>query len=464
MSKPRDRTHVKRSYVAERQKYRIIPIPGSTQSLVYGLTWQTVLGQDLAVAALKTARTAQATHYVQTGARSPAVGWMRAHGKDRRIKSRNRLYSAAAALSQLHRHGTHVAVAALPRGEVWLTVVVDGVVQTDGDRVLASTQEAQDALAALRLRFPDMQLHAAGIEGAVPFSVNELAPHTNGNSAVRRAAFKLSMVSPSWWVALGVCLAYLAWDAGQAWWRNQQALERARQAAQHPTVDPAEAWQDALQAWAHSERADGQIGLQLLLHAASQIPLHPGRWRLVDAGCELIERSCQALYYRTRLADTHTLKDALPQGWRYELTSLDTATVRWRFDAAPAQDAPASSRISIDELPSADAMRETWMASWQALRPAVQTFTLGPSEPLPIRPPNMRLPNGLEQPIEKPPSLIVPSSHSLEITGPLRSLYGLALPPTTKITAFRVFFQPDAAAGLVASQLSAAFTGVIYVR
>lgn len=422
-----------------------------------GLTWQTLLGEDLAREALRTARRNQATHYTQSGARSPAVGLLKASGKESRAKTRSRLFSAAAAFALAHAHGPHVVSCALADGAIWLAVAVDGVVQAGGDRILRSAAEAQTAIDQARARYGDIQLYSNEVAGALPFSLPQLAALTNEQCALRRASFKLSMVSPAWWAGLGLLLAYLAWDTGASWWQERQIREQQRQQALHPEVDAAKLWQQALAAWAGSVRVDGNAGLAHILAIIGQVPVAPGRWQLVEVDCQPAASRCTALYRRTRLADNRSLRAALPDSWKIEWLNLDSASARLPI---PSDDKP----LALAELPTANAINESWAPQWQALRPALADFTLSAATAVPVPAPNIKLPDGLEQPVALPPDMTVPQARELVINAPLRSFHALSLPPTSAITQLQARYTPGTSPALLTSQFMATLKGTIYVQ
>lgn len=470
-----------------RQNYRLVPITGTQNQLVLGLAWQTLLGEDLAREALRTARRNQATHYTQSGARSPAVGLLKARGKESRAKTRARLFSAAAAFAQAHAHGPHVVSCALADGAIWLAVAVDGVVQAGGDRILRSAADAQTAIEEAKARYGDIQLYSSEVAGALPFSLPQLAALANEQCALRRASFKLSMISPAWWAALGLLLAYLAWDTGASWWQERQIREQQRQQALHPEVDAAGLWKQALTTWADSVRVDGDVGLARILAAIDQVPAAPGRWQLVEVDCQPAASSCTALYRRTRLADNRSLRAALPEGWKIEWLNLDNASARLpiRSDGKPdgkpsntpgdkpndqqrAASAPtvsgATRTLALADLPTASALNESWAPQWQALRPALADFTLSPATAVPVPAPNIKLPDGLEQPVALPPGMKLPQARELVINAPLRSFHALPLPPASAITQLQVRYTPQVQPALLTSQFMATLKGTIYVQ
>lgn len=104
------------------------------------------------------------------------------------------------------------------------------------------------------------------------------------------------------------------------------------------------------------------------------------------------------------------------------------------------------------------------MPGWQGLSPALQDVKLDAAKAAPVRVPNIQLPNGLEQPVELPADMAVPAMQPFTINAPLRSLYGLPLPPTSAITRLQVRYQPEAQARLTASRLAATLDGVLYVQ
>lgn len=454
-----------------RQNYRLVPISGSGNQLVLGLTWQTLLGEDLAREALRAARRNQATHYTQSGARSPAVGLLKATGKESRAKTRTRLFSAAAAFAQAHAHGPHVVSCALADGAIWLAVAVDGVVQAGGDRILRSTAEAQTAIDEARARYGDIQLYSNETAGTLPFSLPQLAALTNEQCALRRASFKLSMVSPAWWAGLGLLLAYLAWDTGASWWQERQLREQQRQQALHPEVDAAGLWKQALTTWAGSVRVDGNAGLAHILAVIGQVPVTPGRWQLVEVDCQPATSSCTARYRRTRLADNNSLRAALPGDWKIEWLNLDTASARLpiprdgnpRAAQAPTADAMTNA-LALADLPTAAALNTSWIPHWQALRPALADFTLSPAAAVPVPAPNIKLPDGLEQPVALPAGMTLPQARELVINAPLRSFHALSLPPASAITQLQARYTPGTSPALLTSPFMATLKGTIYVQ
>jgi len=172
--------------------YRLHPMTGSPHQLVLGMTWQTVLGQNLETAAARAARDGGATHYTQAGPRSPAVGMIKASGRDNRSTARTRLYSAASAFAQLYRHGAHIGYVELADGEVWLVVSVDGVVQAGNDLVVPDATLGRQKLDELRQRYGDVLVHAHGIADAQPFNLNQLGRLANAQSALRRVSHDMS--------------------------------------------------------------------------------------------------------------------------------------------------------------------------------------------------------------------------------------------------------------------------------
>lgn len=445
--------------MARHQRYRTLPIAGSSNAFVMGMSWQTVLGQDLTVAAMKAARQAGATHFTQAGPRSPAVGMLAAEGRDRRAKAKARFYSAAAAFAQLHRHGTHIVCTPLPGGEVWIAVAVDGTVQAGGDRVLPDANAARQTLDALVERYQDRVIHGGDRPDALPFQLSQLAALANTQSSLRRASFRLSMISPVWWVTLAVGVAYFGWDTVQTWRFERQAIEQQRLEDMRTAVDAHAVWREALNQWAGETHVDGPTGLADLLAQLTRVPLDPGRWLLAEVACIPSARSCSAKYTRTRLGDNNTLTAGLPSDWTVRFIDLDTASVIWTLHSREIQ-----RPVALGEIPTAAEVERTWATRWQALSPALQDFKLDAPTPAPVRVPNVRLPSGLEQPVELPPDMTVPSLMRFVINGPLRSLYALELPAATTLTQLQFRYQPDALARITASRFTATLEGVVYVQ
>ncbi|MCF7767250.1 hypothetical protein [Achromobacter pulmonis] len=445
--------------MARQPRYHTLPIAGTQNALVVGMSWQTVLGQDLTAAAMKAAHQAGATHFTQAGPRSPAVGLLTAMGRDRRASAKTRLYSAAAAFAQLYRHGTQIVCTELPDGSFWVAVAINGTVQTGGDRILENAQAARKALDALIDRYRDAAIHGADHPGALPFQFSQLAALANAQSSLRRASFRLSMISPLWWVVLALILAYFVWDTFQTWWHEREALERQRLEQVRTAVDAHAPWRQALDQWAQSTRTDGQAGLAHLLDVITRVPVTPGRWVLKEVACTPATGTCAAEYARGKLADNNTLKAVLPPAWKVSFQSLETARVTWALSPAS-----AVQPLLLADIPRSADLDRTWIPGWQGLSPALQDVKLDATKAAPVRVPNIRLPNGLEQPVELPADMAIPAMRTFTINAPLRSLYGLALPATSAITQLQVRYQPEAQARLTASRLDATLDGVLYVH
>jgi hypothetical protein len=448
----------RREKTPRRLSYRLVAIPGTSNQLVLGIRWQTVLGEDLQKEALRLARKVKATHFVHSDARSPSVGLLVAKGKERRAKTRASLFSAASAFAQMHRHGTHIVALNLPDKSVWIAVIVAGVVQAGGDTVFADAQAAQRALDEALSRYGEAQLHGDRTQSR-PFSLQQLAAHTNQQASLRRAGFSLAMVSPFWWTILGLFLVYEAWDISMGLWDDRQARIAQELLAAQPEIDPATLWTKAITAWAKTARTLGEPGLTPLLQQVESVPTEPGRWKLIEVDCRPQARSCSAKYQRTRLADNRTLHAALPSTWKIDHPDLETANASWTIPGAL-----ASQTLVLADLPDAKAMRQAWEPSWQALRPALQDLSLSPPGQVAITVPNIKLSNGLEQPVVRPKEIKLPATRALVINAPLRSLYGLALPRTTEVTQLQIRFMPDTSPGLTTSAFVTTLKGTIYVE
>lgn len=448
-----------REKAPRRLSYRLVAIPGTSNQLVLGLRWQTILGEDLQKEARRLANKVKATHFVHSDTRSPSVGFFSAKGKERRAKTRASLFSAAAAFAQMHRHGAHIVALGLPDTSVWIAVVVAGVVQAGGDTVFADSNAAQRALDEALARYREAQVHGDQRPQSRPFSLQQLAAHSNQQTSLRSAGFSLAMISPFWWTVLSLFLVYEAADIGMGLWDDRQARLAQELLAAQPEIDPAKLWTTAIGAWAKATRTLGVSGLTPLLRQVEDVPTEPGRWKLMEVDCLPQQRICSATYERTRLSDNRTLQAALPPTWRVEHLDLETARASW-----PIPPVVMAQPLKLDELPNANAMRQVWEPSLQALRPALQDVTLTAPAQVPIAVPNIKLANGLEQPVLRPKEIKIPATRALVLNAPLRSLYGLALPTTSEVTQLHLRFMPDTIPGLATSAVVTTLKGTIYVE
>ena len=118
----------------------------------------------------------------------------------------------------------------------------------------------------------------------------------------------------------------------------------------------------------------------------------------------------------------------------------------------------------LGEIPLAAELEGTWIPNWQALNPALQDVKLDSAKGIVLHMPHIRLPNGLEQPVELPAQMSIPVMRSFTINAPLRSFYGLALPEATTLTQLQVRYQLDALPKLTTSRFTATLEGVLYVQ
>lgn len=438
--------------------YRLVTMPGTANQLVLGLSWRAILAEDLERESQEVARRARATHYVHSDARSSSVGLLIAKGRENRAKARSNLYSGAAAFAQMHRHGTHLAACSLSDGSVWIAVVENGAVLSGGDLVLNGKDKAEAAIQEAISRNGDLQIHSDYRADARVFSLPQLAAYTNGQSALRRASLKLSMVSPIWWVMLGLVAAWFAWDWTADWLQEREARLQAEREAQKPDLDAGVLWNRAITAWSSTIKTHGNQGLSALLDMMLHVPVYPGRWILVEVDCQPPAGTCSARYRRPRLADNLTLQAALPSSWKVHYAGLDEARAVWSVRSYV-----PNRNLALGSIPNTEEMQTVWEPAWQALRPALLDIKLPPATPVPIQVPNVKLPNGLEQPVPLPRGMQLPQMRSLIVDGPLRSLYGLELPTTTVITQLQLRHAPGVVPGLTASEFIVTFKGTLYV-
>ncbi|KAG1439406.1 hypothetical protein G6F57_019423 [Rhizopus arrhizus] len=135
----------------------LVDCPGADRKLAFGLSWQVLIGSDVAGLARARGRRLRATHLVVGGSPATVAGYGRARSSWRRgspaTASRRRHtphIQAAAQLYALRYPEGGMCLVPLPEGRYWLAAAQDGCVLSQADKVFASHRDALDAHARLR--------------------------------------------------------------------------------------------------------------------------------------------------------------------------------------------------------------------------------------------------------------------------------------------------------------------------
>ncbi|MBU4610288.1 hypothetical protein IMZ29_06970 [Achromobacter sp. GG226] len=418
------------------------------RTLVFGLAWNVVIGNDLDRLARRSARRAKASHYVRGGPRSHIVGTVRLKGRD---AAGSALHSPAAAIARAMPTGTRAVRVRWEDGRVWVGAAHNGAVLMGGDRIYASDFEADAAVAALHDMHPDLQAYGDGTAQPLPAGV--ITDHLTADTTLQPSKLTLAAVPVGlrWLLAGAAALALL--NAGWTTWRDhQQQQERAAREASRP--DDAQLWRDAVAAWQAGTVVDGQPGLSSLYDALLSIPLALGRWPLHSATCTpatASQWSCEARFRRGPLGTHADAVAAAPPGWDLDVSNLALVEARW------------TARRVTTTLAATGTPSWGW-TSWQQLLPALEGVATREAQPAAIQPAPTWLPDGTQY--QPPPAhqsgVKLPRTRNFDVTGPLRSFSLAPIWPQARISKVQLHVLDEATPTLQRSALTATLTGTIY--
>jgi len=426
--------------------YDIQTLQGGRRALVMGMTWRALLGEKLDKLARSEARRSKATHYCR-GGRSNVVGLLTVKKADRRRQVR--LYSAAAAFARSHTRSSGVVAArvALDEDRVWIAAALNGSVLPDSDRI-GSVQEAADLLAELHARHPGMTVYGDGGD----FELNEHSLQSNLREEAVLIPARMDIVSVPWPIrALAlVALAYIAWDYGSDWWQQQQRL-KARAALDTVEVDAAGLWRNTLNAWSQGVELHGTAGLWSVFRHLEDMPLNPGRWQLSRVRC--LPQSCEGSYQRLRLGTRDSLTEAIPPHWSVSWEGFDNAVVHVPLELA-------SQPLRVQDLLPLNVVDQGFSVSLQRAASLFESARLNPPQTVLTATPTVTTLTGA-QAVPRPSGMQLPMSRTFTLTGPLRSLLALDLPPHVAIDEI-TFRTSDGEPRLARSRIAATLHGTYY--
>lgn len=392
------------------------------KQLLFGLSWQSIVGQLQPPQLKQLLKKRQANHWVIAGHTFTALGC-----KQKRIALKKELYSAAVCYALLFPRGMHVAIYKIDDTLYWLIGCQEGTPMSRTDVLFTDVESARVALEQLTRQYADLHVSAL-FEGLGDFFA--LIATRSLQKAEMQTLKKLSWHP----VALIIACAGVL-----VWW---QFIEpgRVEAAAVEPEIDP------YLHYWESRQiQPNGPDALQQLLQHWEQLPLRLAAWQLQDSHCvaERFVWHCSHRYAAlTDMATAVGLEMALPTGWAIQEISLQQAQLQSEVTFTSGQ----------HRWRSGAEVRTGLLSRLQHIRSAFQSLRLG-------------------EPSNLMPSIFTPTHHapiysqSLLFEGPLRSAALLtsleeALHWQKAVLSYRAETQPS----LKSSALQTSLQGVIYVR
>lgn len=416
----------------------------SSVNLVFGLDWFAMLGGVAAREVRHIARQHRATHAVCAGDDAGSAGVV-----SLRIRTRsNVFYSAAQLVAQQFSAGVVALITRLDADQWWLVAVHEGAVIARTDHVCTSFDEASALVVPLRQAYPSIVV--LNDQDNCP-TVEDLAANLHAEAELRRAGYGGWLSGrPLHWLALGVVILFMVYRVS-----GISDFMDARKSVANPAVDPASAWQAAIDAASRKHRVHGVTGTSGLLDSLYSLPVGLNGWRMHQAECVASpdEWQCHANYQRhdSKATNEGFLHEA-PSLWKIVFAPLDQVRVYWKL---------AVSDQTLMQTPLRDRRytEHQIFSRLQAIRPAFALIRIDAPLPVPVTVPVDD--HGVA--VVQPPGL--PNFHmrALRIQAPLRSL-SLLLPYTEAMAWHRIVLSlnPQTRPDLIHSRLDVILEGTLY--
>ncbi|MFT0850972.1 hypothetical protein VRY85_09340 [Achromobacter sp. F4_2707] len=411
-------------------------------SLAFGLEWFPLLGNHPQNQARALARRQGASHYVVAAGAAASAGLWRASSK---IRGSQRCCSAAAVLAGLHPRGTVAFILPLSVNRQWVVAVHEGAVMTRTDQLYDDQAGAHQALQLLRQAHPGLMVHDENQTQSGLLDTLFKAAQEGGELVRSR---RLSPKGSAGLLLIGLLALVAVWRPGSDWPGRRQPGADAH------TVDPHQAWQEAMASTAQRHLVHGVGGLQTLLNALYTVPAYLSGWLLTQVECwpQDTDWQCRANYRRDEAGDNQSLQDAALPGWTLSFDPMQGAVAAW---SVPMQALP----LGVVRLQGSRHNEIHLVSAVQAMLPAFSEFRLEAPEPLPVAAPL----DAQQRPVPRSPGIVGYQRRSIHLQAPLRSL-SLLLPETQHMSWQRVVLQVAVMdhPSLRASGLSISLSGVLY--
>lgn len=432
----------------------VIRRASSKASLVFGLDWETLVGQNLEKQSLKKAKGYKASHYVRAGKHSAAFGYARLQAADRKAKG-VKYYSAAAIFAQSHPQGVYWQRRDMPDDTVWVVASHDGMV-ISGTDIVCTFQTAQELHDALLERYEHI------VQVPHDETNDDSLYYLNEQTLLAEAKSGIETIPQPVLIGIGAVMALLLADMGWDKYKSYQAQkERARQALAY--IDPEDAWREELDAWQRTVRLGGKNSLLAAYDAVGAVPLDVGSWMLAGVDCQSNADgwACTAAY--KRLTGTNeTFERSAPSGWQVRWSGLEDVFGSWQV--------PYAGYLPLDRtlLPTMSQVRVNHISRIQSVMTSFERLALDPAVEVSVPAPQVVDANGNMQTISHPgnisPAVALPQTQSFRIQAPLRSLLVAPIDSNYQLDSLKVEYRVGGASSLTSSMLTATLTGKYYVQ
>ena len=426
------------------------------QSLVFGgIAWKPLIGSNLSAQSEKMAAANKATHFVEAGEHSAAVGTTKLPA-DKLKETVRAFYSAAAVFAQAHQNGVIISSLAFPDGNIWVVAAHNGVVVRDTDVLLQSEEEAQALVAEIKQRL-------GGVEVEPGFEANQYLNNRTQLQPVRSAFQK---IPNSVKILIVFVVLLFTVDTSLTQYKKYK-VRKAQELEASQYIDAHAEWVTALNRWASSIKPDGRRGLLNLYAELGDVPMKIGGWNLVKASCSSIDTgwTCNAKYSAGVNASNLSFANNLPKGWVATWDGLTGAIGSWTF----AVERNTLDRAVIQTIPS---FSLRYISELQRILPGLRTVELAPPVLVQVAEPEVYVNRGkgdervpVPYPAENTAGIEMPSVQTYVFEGPFRTL---AVLPLINQTVIQQLSFDVGSVGSIPTLRDSIFTaklvGEIYVR
>ena len=366
---------------------------------LFGLQWTPLLGGRPSHAGRERASLLHATHYLV----SPEPGAVLGYGKVTSAKElrSDLLHSAAMQYARTHTSGTVACVLPHAQYGYWVVAAHEGKVLVQSDKWCVTREQAEELLALLTVRFPDLDvcwLSSFDVSAPPEWLLSRPDALSRLTRLGKRRAPK---------ILLAVILL-----AGVTAILFMRALDPVRVVSES-TPSVMMRWDEVMQRIAEMYPIHTPLHIDRVIDEWRQTPLYVAGWKLKQIQCESkgLEWRCMARYQREhRLALNKSLEGVAPQGWVFRAFDLDHAVLTWTVQHA----AKALNLTSRHE-------REDWMSYLQEVSPAFESIQVGAATRLAITAPI----DAQGTPLARPDAIASWQKRSVAIKGPMRSIAAL---------------------------------------
>lgn len=412
--------------------------------LVFGLTWEPVIGSNGRAQALRASRRARSSHMVFSSAVMASVG--HASLETKRRKGMN-MYSAAQCVASMHTGGSVLLLARIEGQGIWMLACHEGTVVSRTDCFCDNLDQVERIVEELRQIYSQLQIIDA-LANPENFSLEMLLEQAGKNSQLELITSVRNLFA-----GYGHWLFYLFIASGVAYWvfpsRSENTLSVHMQ-----SLDAHAIWSEATDQ-VLGQKQSGVVGAKALLQTLYQVPANIKGWSLLHVICQAqgARWDCQSAYTRGHKGvDNETFFRSMPAAWQVQVVALDQIRVRWHIEHL---DAP----LKLAVLQSRDATNRGLVSALQRIEPAFERISLGQAEALQVVPSLQDSATVVARPLSIPGV----ARRSLELSGPLRSVALLqAHAHSISWNRIELAYRPETVVGLRESRMHIVLTGDIH--